>query len=98
MSTEHFPSTTAEYNAALDRRLSRIAHMNLKRWKIIKSTLLSMAVLGFAAYSIFEGADPTTVAVPALIISALIAGVEWSELLAVWAEGAVSIHEQNDNE
>ena len=82
----HNLTTTAGYNRALDSFLHRIKYMNLKRWKIIKSVLLSLAVLGFATYAIMQGADPTTIGLPAVIMAGLIAGVELSEYVAAFAE------------
>lgn len=81
-----FPKTTAEYNEALGTVLHRVRYMNIKRWKILKSLILSLSVLIFAGYAIMNGADPTTIALPALIMAGLIAGVEWSEFIAVWVE------------
>ena len=81
-----FPETNAEYNRQLAQVLSRYPHMNLKRWKIIKSVILSLAVLSFGGFAILEGADPTTIGIPALFLAALIAGVEWSEAIAILAE------------
>jgi hypothetical protein len=92
----HFPETTDEYNKRLDTVLHRIKYMNIKRWKILKSIVLSIAVLLFAGYAIQNGADATTVAVPAIITAGLIAGIELSEYLAVWAEAHSSIRENED--
>jgi hypothetical protein len=100
MSTDsvRFPETTAEYNVRLARRLQRIPHMTLRRWKVLKSALLSFAVLIFAAFAILQGADPTAVALPAIITAALVAGVEWSELVAVWAETQAEYRERQEDD
>jgi 4-amino-4-deoxy-L-arabinose transferase-like glycosyltransferase len=96
--SRRFPETPAEYNAHLDRRLERIPGMNLRRWKLFKSILLSLAVLVFAVFAILQGADPTAVALPAIIVAALVAGVEWSELVAVWAETKLEYDDRREND
>jgi 4-amino-4-deoxy-L-arabinose transferase-like glycosyltransferase len=72
--------------------------MNLKRWKLFKSILLAMAVLVFAGFAILQGADPTAVALPAIIVAALLAGVEWSELVAVWAQARTEVDRQQPDD
>lgn len=93
-----FPETSAEYNHRLDRRLQRIPGMNLKRWKLFRSILLPVTFIGFAAFAILEGADPTTIALPALLMAALLGGVEVSELIAVLAEAQTEYQSRTDND
>jgi hypothetical protein len=72
--------------------------MNLKRWKLLKSVVLSLAVLVFAVFAILQGADPTAVAIPAIITATLVAGVEYSELVAVWAETQVQYQSRQEED
>jgi len=72
--------------------------MSLKRWKLFRSILLSMAVLLFTAFTILQGADATAVTIPAIVTAGLIAGVEWSELVAVWAETHAKYRSRQENE
>lgn len=95
--TKRLPSTTAEYNDRLDDYLRQFAHMSLRRWKLIKTVLLSLAVLLFGAYSIESGGDPTTVAYAALGVAALIAGVEVGELAAVFGDYVPGEFSDDDN-
>lgn len=54
--------------------------MDLKRWKILKSTLVTVAFVVFGAFAIQAGADPTPIATLTLLVTALYNGVEWGEL------------------
>jgi len=81
-----FPKSIPEYNARLASHFENTPGMNLKRWKLFRSILLSMAILLFTAFKILQGADPTAVTIPAIITAALVAGIEIHELVAVWAE------------
>lgn len=95
--THNLPSTTAEYNARLDDFLRTYANMSLRRWKLFKTVLLSLAVLIFGGYAIESGGDPTTVAYAALGVAALIAGVEVGELAAVFGDYVPGDFSEDDN-
>lgn len=60
--------------------------MNLKVWKVIKNLVVSLAIIGFAIFSVSEGADPLQVFTLASIVLALVNGMELSEFYAAWAE------------
>lgn len=60
--------------------------MDLARWKAIKTTLVSLAILGFATFATLQGADPTLTAAVAIPVVGLVAGIEFSELVAAMAE------------
>jgi hypothetical protein len=99
MSTKYyFPESTAEYNARLARHFENTPGMNLKRWKLFRSILLSMAILLFTAFTVLQGADPTAVTIPAIITAALVAGIEIHELVAVWAETQARYHSRQEDE
>ena len=99
MSNKHcFLESTAEYNARLARRFDSIPGMNLKRWKLFRSILLSMAILLFTAFTILQGADATAVTIPAIITAALVAGIELNELLAVWVETQAKYRNRREDE
>ena len=81
----HCPTSVKEANRALDIRL-RKHHMDLARWKALKTTLVSLAILGFATFATLQGADPTLTAGVAIPVVGLIAGIEFSELVAAMGE------------
>jgi hypothetical protein len=76
-------SVATQSLAGYNREVDRLMPGGIKRWKILKTVLLSGMVLAFGIYTIDEGADPTTVGLFALTVVGAIAGVEWSELEAV---------------
>jgi hypothetical protein len=99
MSTKYcFPESTVEYNARLASHFETTPGMNLKRWKLFRSILLSMAILLFTAFTILQGADPTAVTIPAIITAALVAGIEIHELVAVWAEMQARYRSRQEDE
>jgi len=81
----HCPAPVRQANRALDIRL-RKHHMDLARWKALKTTLVSMAILGFATFATLQGADPTLTAAVAIPVVGLVAGIEFSELVAAMGE------------
>lgn len=81
----HCPTSVRKANRALDIRL-RKHHMDLARWKAFKTTLVSLAILGFATFATVQGADPTLTAVVAIPVVGLVAGIEFSELVAAMGE------------
>jgi len=60
--------------------------MNLKRWKLLKAGISTVAVLLFSGFAIVEGAEPTTTVLVALLVVAALNGIDVAELLSVWAE------------
>jgi hypothetical protein len=80
------PADVTAANRTLDTRLRRIAHMDLRRWKLIRNTVLSIAIFGFAAWAIMEGAPTGPTALFALLIVATLNGIDMAELAAVYAE------------
>jgi hypothetical protein len=80
------PEDVCAYNIRLDQRLRRVSTMNLKRWKLLKAAISTVAVLLFAAFAIVEGAEPTTTGLVALLVVAALNGIDIAELLSVWAE------------
>lgn len=60
--------------------------MDLARWKALKTTFVSLAILGFAAFAVLQGADPTLTATVAIPVVGLVAGIEFSELVAAMAD------------
>lgn len=57
--------------------------MNLPRWKLIKTGVISIAILVFAVFAIEAGGDPTVVGSFAIGVVGLIGGVELAELAAL---------------
>jgi hypothetical protein len=80
------PEDVCAYNIRLDQRLRKVSTMNLKRWKLLKAAISTVAVLLFAAFAIVEGAEPTTTGLVALLVVAALNGIDIAELLSVWAE------------
>ncbi len=80
------PEDVCDLNIRLDQRLRRVSSMNLKTWKLLKAGVSTVAVLLFSAWSIAEGADPTTTGLVALLVVAALNGIDVAELLSVWAE------------
>lgn len=78
----------ADHNLALLRYLEHRfgVTMSLKKYKLIKSGVVSLALTVFAWSAITQGADPTTIAGLALVTIALINGFELSEFFTVWLE------------
>ncbi|WP_135830650.1 hypothetical protein [Halorussus halobius] len=66
-----------------NRDLARIAHMDIRKLKAIKALVVSLAILGVAAYGIHSGGDPTTISWLGLAGLLLVNGIEVGELLAV---------------
>ena len=60
--------------------------MDLARWKALKTTLVSLAILGFATFATLQGADPTLTVGVAIPVVGLVAGIEFSELVAAMGE------------
>jgi len=60
--------------------------MNLKTWKVLKNIVVSLAIVGFAVFSVTEGADPLRVFSLGIIVLGLVNGMELSEFYAAWAE------------
>jgi hypothetical protein len=60
--------------------------MNLKAWKALKNTLVSLAIVGFAVFAISEGANPLQVAIITVIVVGLINGMEVGEFWAAYGE------------
>lgn len=87
--------SVAEFNIRLGRKLEASIGMNLKRWKLVKTTLLSLAVLLFGGFAIDAGADATVVGLGALVIAGAIASIEMIELS--WANGLdITVESGND--
>lgn len=84
------PDAVCDYNIRLDQRLRSSTNMNLKRWKLLKAGISTVAVLVFSAFAILEGADPTTTGLVALLVVAALNGIDLAELLSVWAEVRVA--------
>lgn len=103
MSTRNplIPTSCTEANVALDRRLrGEHSGMSLKSYKILKSLVVSLAVLAFAAAMILAGgADPTLTAVAALALVAVLNGIELSEYLDAVAsiQEARALQAQDDD-
>ena len=101
MAAEH-PTrpTVQDGNRLLDQRLRRIPHMDLKRWKIFKSILVSLAFFIFGGFAIHAGADPFKMG--ALVVFAVGAynGIEWGELTQIGQGIGIEItavEDQNDD-
>jgi uncharacterized membrane protein YccC len=77
------PDDVTESNRRLDRRLRRVAHMDLKRWKLIRGSVIGIAVMAFAAWAIAQGAPPGSTALIALVIVAALNGMDLMELAAM---------------
>jgi hypothetical protein len=81
------PAEVTSANRRLDSLLkAHYRHMDLKRWKFIRNSLLAVGILGFAAWAIGEGAPPGATALLAIVIVASLAGMDALELLAMYAE------------
>jgi predicted anti-sigma-YlaC factor YlaD len=80
------PKDVCDYNIRLDQQLRRVSDMNLKRWKLLKAGISTVAVLVFSGFAISEGADPTSTGLVALLVVAALNGIDVAELLSVWAE------------
>lgn len=91
------PKDVCAYNIRLDQRLRRVSTMNLKRWKLLKAGVSTVAVLLFSAWSIAEGAEPTTTGLVALLVVAALNGIDVAELLSVWAEVRASRPRDDDD-
>ncbi|MFC4549397.1 MULTISPECIES: hypothetical protein [Halorussus] len=71
------PTEVIDHNCEIAR------HMDIRAWKALKAAFISTLILGLAGYAIHRGADPTSIALAALAITALLNGVELRELAAV---------------
>lgn len=80
------PAATAE-NVVLAHTLAQMSRdLSIERWKVAKAALVSVGVLGLAGFAILEGArSPGQIAIAAIVVTALINGIEFSELIATWA-------------
>jgi len=79
------PASVRSANRALDTEL-RDHHMDLARWKLAKTTIVSLAIIGLATFAILQDADPTLTAAVAIPVVGLVAGIEFSELVAAMAD------------
>lgn len=86
MSTNHQLKDINDQNALLDDYLRRFPGMNLKKYKIIKNGILSIMLVGFGTIAISQGADPTVVSGSIIALVAVLNGIEFSELFAVYSE------------
>lgn len=57
--------------------------MRLSRWKLAKTTAISVAILAFAGFAIDAGGDPTVIGGLAISVVGLVAGIEMAELAAL---------------
>jgi len=80
------PPSVRRANRALDVELREHHHMDLARWKAIKTTLVSLAIIGLAVFAMLQGADPTLTVAIVVPVVGLVAGIEFSELVAAMAE------------
>lgn len=83
---EPYADDVRTHNLLLDRWLRSHSSMNLKKWKAIKVSLLSLILVAYGVYSIQQGADPGPALWVVVTVIALLNGIELSELVAVWAE------------
>jgi hypothetical protein len=60
--------------------------MSVRKYKILKSTIVSVLLVAFGGWVIHQGVDATSVAYIVLMGLLLINGIELSELYAVLAE------------
>jgi hypothetical protein len=95
---EYDPGGLAAYNATLDRVLRRFKHMDLARWKLLRSTVLSAGILAFGGYAISQGAPPGQTMILSLVIVASLVGVDAAEWLAVAAEVKRQASESHEDE
>jgi hypothetical protein len=72
--------------------------MNLRKWKLARAVFVTVAVFVFTTFAISEGAEPTTTGVLALLLVALLNGIDLAELMSVWAEVRVHDRERPDDE
>jgi len=91
------PQDVCDHNIRLDQRLRRVSDMNLKRWKLLKAAISTVAVLVFSGFAIAEGADPTTTGLVALLVVAALNGIDVAELLSVWAEVRTAQSRDDEN-
>jgi len=78
--------TVAEGYISIVRICARTSILNLKRWKVIRSTITTVAVFGLAVFAIDAGAEPTSTAIVALLVAAALNGVDLMELASIWRE------------
>lgn len=76
---QYCPTSVVDHN----QQLSTLAHMDIRKWKALKATAVSLFVALLAAYTINQGADPDSIGRIALATLALVNGIELGELLAV---------------
>lgn len=69
--------SVGDYYRDLDAWLKRFSHMNLVRWKILKNVGISLLV---AYLAVEAGADANV----ALAVIALVNGISFADLAAVW--------------
>lgn len=69
--------TVEDYYCGLDQWLRRYKGMNLARWKLVQTTIISILV-GYLALE--AGSDPTV----SVMIIALINGISIAELATLW--------------
>lgn len=80
---------TAQTRANLDlamRLASRYENMDLKTYKALKIGVLSVSVIGYAVFSVQQGADPNVVFTGTVLLLAILNGVEVTELASAWIE------------
>jgi hypothetical protein len=95
------PEPVRKFNVRLDRALRDLSpNVNLRKWKLARGLVVTVAVVAFATFAILRGAEPTTTALFALVLVALLNGIDLAELVSVWAE--VRLHDrppgENDDE
>lgn len=80
------PPCATDANVQLDNRLRDAWNMNLKTYKAIKNSLLSLVLIAFGWFLVLEGADPTLVFSGTLAVVALLNGIEFAEFVDAWSE------------
>jgi hypothetical protein len=91
------PQAVRRWNIRLDACLRHHwDNVNLRKWKLARAGVVTVAVFAFATYAIAEGAEPTTTALFALVMVALLNGIDLAELLSVWAEVRLNGNDEGD--
>jgi hypothetical protein len=91
------PEPVRAYNIRLDSALRTYSPtVNLRKWKLARGLVVTVAVVAFATFAILRGAEPTTTALFALVLVALLNGIDLAELVSVWAE--IRMHDSRDSD
>lgn len=88
--------TISDCNRAIDQR--RYLGMSLKKYKLVKSTIISILIVGFGVWAIGQGADVSMTSYFVLAGLLLINGIEFSEFFAVWAEIQAAADDTGDDD